>query len=70
MSRDNVEKRLMLKELQMLSGVVTEDYDYLIYLLLKGGSFFSMGNKALLYKSTEEKEITLDKWFRSIRSWV
>lgn len=64
----NVDKELMLKELQLLNGVVTEDYDYLIYLLLRDGKFFSDGSKVVLYEPPKEKEVTLEDWFKSIRS--
>lgn len=60
---------LIKTELQMITGVMTEDLDYLLYLVLKGGSFFNEGNKvASKYVEPEENEKVeqvsdLEAWF-------
>lgn len=33
-------EELLIQELQMLTGKITNDIDYLVYQLLKGGSYF------------------------------
>lgn len=33
-------KERVLSELQMLTGVITDDIDYIVFLLLKDGSYF------------------------------
>lgn len=58
----------MLKdELRMLAGVVTEDMDYIGYLLLKDGSYFK--EKEEPYEKPKpviEAVESLENWFKNI----
>jgi hypothetical protein len=58
----------MLKdELRMLAGVVTEDMDYIGYLLLKDGSYFEEKEEPdEKPKPVIEAVESLENWFKNI----
>lgn len=57
----------ILDELQILTGVVSNDFDYLIYKLLENGNFFNSEEpKQLLPELTTSKYETLEDWFNKL----
>lgn len=61
----------MLQEMQMLTGVVTNDYDYLVYLLLKGNdALFNEKIEESKYEDVAPVSVTaidmLDDWFKEL----
>ena len=62
----------LVNELKVMTGVVTEDLDYMIYLLLKGGSYFNSSDKAEMFISTGlPKEnisvVDMSTWFSQFK---
>ena len=65
-------RQRVLNELQMITGVVTNDVEYEMYLLLKDGTFF----KDMLQEQAEASKVeqprklqtppTLEEWFNSL----
>lgn len=53
-------------ELQMLTGVMAEDIDYLVYLLIKDGSYFKEERKGPICKSVVPAVEDLNEWFKKI----
>lgn len=57
------DKKLIVDELQMLTGVQSDDVDFLYYCLIKDGSYF------VEQESIIESDIrvqSLDDWFNSL----
>ena len=65
-------QQMVLTELQMVTGVVTDDINYLMYLVLKDGSFFQKetagSSKFVLSTNTPELSgvESLDDWFAKL----
>ena len=60
-------KERILNELQMLTGVLSTDLDYLMYKLLQGGSYFEDLNKAVEKKEPFKYEVdSVDAWFSKL----
>lgn len=62
-------RQLVLAELQMLTGTVTDDMDYLIYLVLKDGTFFDKPASVAEDAKTGTQSVVedLEGWFREIQ---
>lgn len=58
-----------ITELQIVTGVVTNDLDYLVYLLLKDGSYFSERVKQDTLKSARELITKPDLVVPSVKDW-
>lgn len=61
-------KQSVVEELQMITGVVSEDMDYLVYCLLKGGEFFRQKKKGNMLQEIEGVEGVEDlvQWFNRL----
>lgn len=59
----------LLLELQHLTGIMTTDYDYLVYHLLKDGSHFEGHQMQMNSLSNLKAEISndIDAWFADIK---
>jgi len=58
-------------EMQMITGVMTEDLDYLLCLILKGGTYFEPGNEQasdyVPFKPVKNIVVQdLDSWFENL----
>lgn len=64
-------KERIIAELQMLTNVVTNDIDYLVYLLLKDGVYFSdnVEDKFVQKGLTEfhNKVENFEEWFAALK---
>lgn len=58
----------ILQELQMITGIISEDLDYIVYLLLKSGSYFQKQNSEKYVIPNESVSIikNLDEWFANL----
>jgi len=61
-------KQSIIDELQMITGVMSEDMDYLVYRLLKGGKFFRQERKRSTLQEIEEVDEVEDltEWFNRL----
>ena len=67
-------KARLLSELQMLTGIMTDDYEYMLYMLLKKGNKEKEVITANQYEKTEAAKIdkvqSLEDWFDTITEVV
>ena len=60
----------MLKEMQMLTGVLTNDYDYLLALLLKKSSAAAAALDKIKFEEPKpiaiRETVGLDEWFSTM----
>lgn len=65
-------EELIRTELQMITGVITSDLDYLLYLTLKGGTFFAedseVSSKFVKLEDSSSVEVVtdLETWFKQL----
>ena len=60
-------KRGIIEELQMISGIMTDDLDYLVYLVLKGGCYFEKSRiERFLGVDMVPTVEDLKNWFKGI----
>lgn len=52
----------------MITGIISEDLDYIVYLLLKSGSYFQKQNSEKYVIPNESVSIikNLDEWFANL----
>ena len=57
----------LIKELNLLTGIVSDDLDYMVYLLLKGGSYFEKETEAVYVQTEVPRDgiqvIDMATWF-------
>lgn len=58
-----------ITELQIVTGVVTNDLEYLVYLLLKDGSYFNDKIEQDTLKSAKELITNPDLVVPSVKDW-
>ncbi len=67
---DEVEsgKQSVVEELQMITGIMSDDIDYLVYCLLKGGKFFQQEKRVGTLQEIDEVEGVEDltEWFNRL----
>ena len=59
-------KDLALKEMQMLTGVITNDYEYLLYLLIREGTNVKEEKKKIKVPKNVSSVESLDDWFNKL----
>lgn len=67
MERDYIER--VKQELQAITGIMTEDIDYLVYLVLKDGQYFKpMGvtYEEAAVNGAVEQVADLEEWFKKL----
>ncbi len=63
----NVGKNQVITELQMLTGLLTDDLDYLIFKLLEGGSYFEgMDKQEKIGDESVSQVVDLNSWFKEL----
>lgn len=63
---DSDKRDRILMELQMLTGVVSDDLSYLYYCLIKGGSYFNEIKQKENTTSYTGEAIDSEEWFNSL----
>ena len=67
-------KEKILLELQILTETITDDIDYMVFLLLKDGLYFKQDTIENNQKVDELESINIvqgyEEWFKTLQRWM